>query len=435
MLFGLYRGFTILFGPLAPLALSRREARGKEDPARRGERLGTASLPRPEGKLAWIHAASVGEAISAEILIKRLLDGRPGLSVLLTTGTVSSANLLQGRLPDRAFHQFVPIDRPDCVSRFLDHWRPDCAFWLESELWPNLVDGVARRSIPAALINARLSERSFRRWSMAASLARRLIGAFDVVLPGDGKSGERYAALGARAIGPVGNLKYSADALPGDEAAQTSLNAALGGRPHWLAASTHPGEEEAVIEAHKALRDRVPGLVTVVAPRHPPRGPEVAELVRRAGLRLSVRSEGQTPGAETDIYLADTLGEMGTFYRASSVVFLGGSLVALGGHNPLEPAKLDCAILTGPETFNFEDIVAAMVAEGAIRVVRDTAELAEEAARLLADAGQREALARAAQRAAEARSAVIDEALEAIAPILHRAGLHKAGLHRAGVGP
>lgn len=422
MLFGLYRGFTTLFGPLAPLALARRETRGKEDPDRRGERLGHASAPRPEGKLVWIHAASVGEAISGQILIDRLLAAHAGLQILLTTGTVSSARLLATRLPPAARHQFIPIDRPDCVERFLDHWRPDCAIWLESELWPNLLHGVGRRGIPAILANARLSERSFARWSWAPAFARRLIGTFELVLPGDRKSAERYAAFGAR-MGPTGNLKYSAQVLPGDEAAQQALHAALAGRPFWLAASTHPGEEEQVLAAHRAMRERHPGLLTILAPRHPPRGPDVARLIDEAGLKASIRSAGQQPGADTDIHLMDTLGEMGMLYRLAPLVFLGNSLSAQGGHNPLEPAKLDCAILTGPNTANFSDIFGAMEKEKAVLIVRDASDLARVAGDLLTDGAGRAALAGAAARFADERSAVIDRALEAMAPILEKAGL------------
>ncbi|MEO1248401.1 MAG: 3-deoxy-D-manno-octulosonic acid transferase [Pseudomonadota bacterium] len=423
MLLGLYRGFTTVFGPMAPLFLDRRAARGKEDPARRPERLGQASRPRPTGKLVWIHGASVGEAMSAQILIDRLLALDDTLHVLLTTGTVTSARLFEERLPPSAIHQFVPIDRPDCVTRFLDHWRPDLAIWLESELWPNLLDGVARRSIPAVLANARLSQRSFSRWSLLPGLARRLIGTFDLVLPGDAKSAERYQTLGARALGPTGNLKYSAPVLPADPASVEALRGAIGDRPVWLAASTHPGEDQQVIDAHTALAGRFPGLLTIIAPRHVERRPEIAGLIAEAGLDHAVRSAVQLPDEATDIYLADTLGELGTLFRAVPIVFVGGSLVPIGGHNPLEPARLGCAILTGPKTENFADVFAAMEAEDAVQLVQDGPSLTEAVGELLSDPNRCAALAKRADQSATARAAVIDAAMQALQPLLSRAGL------------
>lgn len=423
MLFGLYRGFTRLFGPLAPLILARRAARGKEDPARRGERLGTASTPRPDGKLVWIHAASVGEAQSAQILIDRLLAGYPGLGILMTTGTVTSATLLAKRLPHRVIHQFVPIDRPDCVGRFFDHWRPDAVIWLESELWPNKLHEISRRAIPAILANARLSPRSFARWSRAPSFAKKLLDSFDLILPGDSNTADRLRALGGQTFGPTGNLKYSAEPLAADPAALNSLNEAIGDRPVWLAASTHPGEEALMLDAHRRLAAQIPNLLTLLAPRHPDRGEEVEALIRSAGLSQARRSNGQLPQADTDVYLADTLGELGLFYRLSPLVFVGGSLVSQGGHNPVEPALLDCAILTGPHTENFADIFAEMISERAVRQIPDGPALADAVSALLADDGSRKALAKAAGASAQTRSTVIDRAMGAMAPILLKAGL------------
>lgn len=423
MLLGLYRGFTTVFGPLAPLLLDRRASRGKEDPARRPERLGQASRPRPNGKLVWIHGASVGEAMSAQILIDRLLALDETLNILLTTGTVTSARLFEKRLPPSAIHQFVPIDRPDCVNRFLDHWRPDLAIWLESELWPNLLDSVARRSIPAVLANARLSRRSFSRWSRLPSLARRLIGTFDLVLPGDANSAERYQALGARTLGPTGNLKYSAPVLPADPDLVESLTDAIGGRPVWLAASTHPGEDQQVIAAHTAIAEQFKDLLTIIAPRHVERGAEIAGLIGEAGLDHRARSKDQLPDETTDVYLADTLGELGTLFRAVPIVFVGGSLVPIGGHNPVEPARLGCAILTGPKTENFADVFAAMEAEDAVQLVQDGPSLADAVGELLSDPAKCSEQASRAERSATARAAVIDAAMQSLQPVLSRAGL------------
>ncbi len=422
MMLHLYRGATVAAGPLIGLYLRRRRARGKEDPARFGERFGVAGRARPPGPLVWIHAASVGESVSVLPLIDRLLARRADLSALVTTGTVTSARLMAERLPPRALHQFVPIDRPDAVARFLDHWRPDLALWTESEFWPNLMTETARRGIPRVLVNARMSAGSFARWRRFPGLIAPLLAGFDLCLAQNEAEAARLRALGARRVEAPGNLKAAAPPLPVDAAALEAMRAALGARPRWLAASTHPGEEEIVAEAHRALAARRPDLLTIVAPRHPERGPALAEMFAAAGLAVARRGAGEAPEPGTAVYLADTLGELGLFYRLADVVLIGGSLVPHGGHNLLEPARLDCALLHGPHMTNFADNADAFAEAGAAETVAAAAALARAVATLLDDADERRRRAEAGARIARAGARALDRIEAALAPYLDALG-------------
>jgi 3-deoxy-D-manno-octulosonic-acid transferase len=418
MIAALYAGAAWALGPAIRILLLLRRARGKEDPARLPERLGRAGLPRPEGPLVWLHGASVGEALSALPLIERLLAGDPARSVLVTTGTVTSARLMAERLPERAFHQFAPVDIPAAVARFLDHWRPDLALWLESELWPNMIAAAARRSVPMALVNARLSKRSYRRWRCLPGFARSLLGAFRLCLAQSPEDAGRFRALGAPHVESPGNLKYASPRLPADPAALEALRASIGARPLWLAASTHIGEEAIVAEAHRKLRNRHPALLTVIVPRHPERGAAIAAELAAAGLAVARRGADESPTPSTDIYLADTLGELGLFYRLAQISFVGGSLVPHGGQNLLEPAQLGCAVLHGPAVFNFEAIAAAMKAAGATERVHDAGGLAAAVDTLLTDAELRARRAEAASEVAAGEAGVLDRVMAALGPLL-----------------
>jgi 3-deoxy-D-manno-octulosonic-acid transferase len=413
-----YRGLTAAAGPIVPLLLAWRAACGREDRARIGERYGRTTLARPDGPLVWVHAASVGEALSVQVLIARLLARDSRIHVLVTTGTVGSARLLDGRLPERALHQYAALDRTPYVRRFLDRWRPDLALWVESELWPNMLREIARRGVPAALLNARMSDRSFRRWRRLRRAARRLLGVFRVILPWDEESARRFAALGARGLGMTGNLKFSSEPPPADETALAALRAAIGRRPLWLAASTHAGEDEAVVAAHQALAVKRPDLLTIIAPRHPDRGEAVAALAAGAGLATSRRSEGGLPAAGTAVYVADTLGEMGLWLRLAPIAFVGGSLVPFGGHNPIEAAQLDAALVHGPHMHTFRDIVAELGRARGALIVADPAALTEAVARLLDDPAERRRQARAAAGVAERNRGVVDMVMATLEPIL-----------------
>jgi 3-deoxy-D-manno-octulosonic-acid transferase len=398
----------------------RRCRRGKEDPGRLSERFGVAGAARPDGPVIWVHAASVGEAQSVLALAERILTERPAIELLLTTGTVTSARLLGSRLPPRARHQFVPIDVPRVVKRFLDHWRPDLAIWIESELWPNLVLEARRRGIPMLLVNGRLSAGSSARWNLLPGLIRPILHAFALVLAQDAVQAARFRALGAECVASVGDLKGAALPLAADPTALAALRRHIGGRPVWLAASTHAGEEEAVATAHVTLARDHPGLLTIIAPRHPARGPAIAAMLRARGLRPARRAAGEPIAVDSDIYLADTLGELGLLFRLVEVVFIGGSLVAKGGHNPFEAARLGCVVLHGPDMTNCAAMARALDEAGAALSVGDAEGLAAAASRLLADPAERAARANAAARVAAAGGDVLAAVLAQLAPFLDR---------------
>jgi 3-deoxy-D-manno-octulosonic-acid transferase len=416
MLPTLYRGLTGLTTPLVVAYLKARKRRGKEDDIRFAERLGAASRERPAGPLAWVHAASIGEATSVLALIERLLEERPGLAVLLTTGTVAAARLLEPRLPRGARHQFVPADLPGAVTRFLNHWRPDLAIWVESELWPNLVLLTARRGIPMLLLNGRLSARSHARWQAWSALARPMLGSFALCLAQDETQAARFRELGARNVASVGDLKSAAKTLTVDADALDELGRQIGKRPVWLAASTHAGEEDIALAVHHRIAADHPGLLTIIAPRHPARGDEIAASAEYHGRRLARRSRGQPIAADTDIYLADTFGELGLFYSLAGIAFVGGSLVDKGGHNPFEAARLDCAVLFGPHTANCSAMADALLAAGGAETVANGDALAGAVAHLLDDSRQQSRMAELAGQVAAKGLGTLDAALASIAP-------------------
>lgn len=415
----LYGLLCFLSAPFIYLLLWRRKRTGKEDPERITERRGRTNTIRPVGKLLWVHAASIGEGLSALPMIQQLLARNSDLNVLITTGTVSSARILEKQLPGRVTHQFVPYDRARWVRRFLDHWRPDVAVWIESELWPNLMLETAARSIPMALVNGRMSARSYRRWRLGRRSIEHLLNCFRVILAHDEQSAKFIRNLGALHATHVGDLKQAAEALPVDEAELARFLATIGDRPVWLAASTHAGEEDAVQKVHESLRERFPGLLSIIAPRHADRGLAIAQQITGAGLNVVRRSTGEMPTRDTDIYLADTMGEMGLIYRLTMIAFVGGSLVPHGGQNPLEPARLGSAILHGPHIDNFTSIYADLDAAGAARQINDVSLLADNVAMLLRDKQTAASRGRAAKaQALKGRDKVLEHIIAAIEPLL-----------------
>lgn len=355
----LYRAATTLAEPLAGPILRGRAKRGKEDAERLRERLGYAGRARPAGPLVWLHAASVGESLSVLPLVERLRAERPDIAVLVTSGTVTSAELLAKRLPDDVIHQYAPVDGPAVARRFLGHWRPDLAVFIESELWPNLLLGAKKRGAKLALLSARITEESAKGWRKAPAAARALLDAFDLILAQDPASESRLQALGAATEG-VANLKLAGEPLPVDPQALADLRDAAGERRVILAASTHEGEEEIVVAAAPA------DALLVIVPRHPERGESVAAMLRARGLATARRSAGEPLTPDTQAYVADTLGELGLFYRLADLAVIGGSLKpGIGGHNPMEPARLGVAMISGPYVFNFTDVYADLIAAGA----------------------------------------------------------------------
>ena len=418
----LYRGAGWLAAPILKHVLRRRISRGKEDPARQNERFGIAERERPKRTLIWVHAASVGEALSALPLIRAITE-RGAATLLITTGTLTSAQMISARAPD-VIHQFVPIDTPLAVRRFLDHWKPDLALWIESELWPTLVTETARRGIPLALVNGRISKRSARNWGWARGAARAVMGAFDLRLVQSDAVRSRLLALGVAHDSTVvtGDIKASRPAESPDEQALATMREAVGKRPVWLAASTHPGEEEAVAAAHATLAKRAPDLLTIIAPRHPERGSEIAASLAGGGFDVSQRSTGDPPAA---LYIADTLGEMPLWYALAPIAFIGGGWGVLGGHNPLEAAQARTAIISGPRVANFFDIYERLQSADALRFAADAAELPEVLLTLTDEMGRPNAEARrmadAALAAGSPDAGPLDRTMDALTPLLERA--------------
>ena len=380
-----------LAAPGLSVALRVRLARGKEAPGRLPERRGLDRTTRPAGRLLWVHAASVGETASILPVLTCLRSEAPDLTVLFTTGTVTAAALLGQRLTeperDMTLHRFVPLDVPRWVSRFLDLWRPDAAVFVESELWPNLLFACHARRIPLLLVNARLSQRSFNRWRRVPRLAQQLMGTFELILARSEADGARFRALGARSVEAAGDLKFAAPPLPVDPIEQARLSALLRGRPIWLAASTHPGEDPLVFDAHRQIATLHPDLLTILAPRHPERGASIA--AEAAPLIVTRRALGQDPPGR-GVWVADTLGELGLLYRLTPIVFVGRSLLPPGGgQNPLEAARLGCAIAMGPYTANFIESVGLLRDADALETVANAPTLAEFVNAMLSDPSRR----------------------------------------------
>ena len=420
-LLALYRVFAQCLGLFARFFLGWRLVRGKEEAGRWAEKTGMPGKARPPGCLAWLHGASVGEALALLPLVERLT--RRGFTVLLTTGTVSSARIMHGRLGAGALHQYAPLDVPRFVARFLDHWRPDIVMVAESEIWPNTLCEVDRRNIPLVLVNARISVRSFTRWQRLPATIMALLGRIDLCLAQTQEDGTRLLRLGAPRVQISGNLKYDVPAAPVDSVALARLVADIGSRPVWLAVSTHPGEESVIGDAHLALLTRFPALLTLIVPRHAGRGPQIADQLMRKGLDVQLRSHAHGIGPDTHVYIADTMGETGLFYRLSNVVFVGKSLAAghprsTGGQNPIEPAKLGAAILHGPHVANFANVYAGLDAAHGGAIVTDAATLAQALRVMLCETGRLREMARAAQETVAGLGGATDRIMAAIEPYL-----------------
>jgi len=412
----IYQLASVAAAPVAPRLLARRLQHGKEHPARLEERRGVASEPRPSGPLIWVHGASVGELLAVVPLIERLRA--QDFAVLVTSGTVTSAALAEQRLPEGALHQFIPLDTPRFVERFLDHWRPDLALFVESDLWPNLILETAARRVPMILINGRLSERSFGRWRRVPNAIGALLERFDLVLTQSAADAERYSRLGAPRVSSTGNLKLDAPPPPADEPALRQLMTLIGLRPVVVAASTHAGEEADVMAAHRRLAAKHAGLLTVIAPRHPERGADVEEIAIVAGLKAARRSRGELPKQSVDLYIADTLGELGLIYRLSPMVFMGGSLASHGGQNPIEAIRLGAAVLHGPHVWNFAEIYAALDAAHGAEAVPDEQALTARLSDWLAHPAARKAVAEAGAKTVKELGGALERTLTALKPYL-----------------
>lgn len=407
-----YRAVMAAMTPAAPLFLSWRERAGKEDPKRRSERLGRAAMPRPAGTIAWFHAASVGETSSVLPLIEALAEFRPDIQVLLTTGTVTSARFAAARIGKQVIHQYVPLDTPDFARRFVDHWQPDIAIFAESEIWPSLIDETKHRGIPLVLVNGRVSDRSYGRWRRRPKTAAALFGVFDLILAQNDLFAERFIALGAPDAVTTGNLKMDAPPPVAGKEELAQLKRQTAGRPLFLAASTHPGEDKIIAAVHSQLAAKHAGLLTIIAPRHPHRGADVESLAQSAGLQTARRSNGEKFNGTTDIYVADTIGELGLFYALAPIAFIGGSLVPHGGQNPVEAVQHDAVVLSGPNVGNFSDAYQALRASGGLAAADNAEELAAAADRLLGDAKARKQMLEGGRKAVSSLSGALERTLE-----------------------
>jgi 3-deoxy-D-manno-octulosonic-acid transferase len=410
----IYRAATGAAAPVWQYVLKRRLARGKEHPVRFTERRGETETARPPGPLVWIHGASVGELLAALPLIERIAANK--FAVLVTTGTVTSADIAARRLPAGVIHQFIPYDVPAYVGRFLDHWQPALGLFVESDLWPNLIVDSHARGIPLIVVNGRLSERSFTHWRYLPRTIEALLRRIDLCLVRTTADAERFETLGAPRIMTAGNLKFDVPALPVDEQKFAAMRSAVAGRTVIAAASTHLGEEAAVVDVHRRLKASFPGLLTIIAPRHPERGSGIMAAIAATGLHAVQRSQGRLPDLRTDIYVSDTLGELGMIFRLAPIVFMGGSLIPHGGQNPIEAIKLGAAILHGPHIGNFQDLYDSLDEQHGAELVADAGRMAVKIGAWLKDAGERNRVIAAGHKTVEQLGGALDRTMVALEP-------------------
>ncbi len=379
LLLELYLGFSKVNAGLYRYVLKRRFSAGKEDPQRIAERWGDASVPRPKGKLVWFHAASVGETLSLDPVVNGLLEANADLSILVTSTTMTSAKIMAQSLPSRAIHQYSPIDNNRVVQKFLRYWKPDVAVWTESELWPALMTGADEAGIPMQLINGRVSNKTADSWRRHPKTFAYLLNLFDKIAVQEQATADVMTQIGVanERVTVTGGTKEDAAPLPFSPDDLAELKKSIGHRNTWFAGSTHPDEEAFVLEAHlRAFVGKKTAPLLIIAPRHPERGNEVAELIRSHGLVAAQRSKKEPISEVTQVYVADTIGEMGLWYRLSNISFVGGSLTEVGGHNPFEPVVLGSAVIHGPHTFNFAETYQSLADVGGCLLVNDSKELA-----------------------------------------------------------
>lgn len=422
----IYRSLMNFSRPFLKNMLHKRAKAGKEDPARLNERMGETTINRPEAPLIWLHAASVGEAQSMLILIKKLHDTYKKCRFLVTTGTRTSATLMANRLPSRAIHQYYPVDHPSWVASFLDHWHPDAVIWMESELWPNMLLQIKQRNIPAVIANARLSPKSYTRWKKTRKNAQKLLSVFNPIMTQTDEDALFFTKLGAdtdRVI-TTGNLKYSAEPLPCDDSDLGRLRTAIGERSLWVYASTHDGEEQIACRLQQQLQKTHPNLLTIIVPRHPDRREQIVKTCERFDIPYTLRSDRKTPPSGDDqVYIVDTLGEMGLFYELAPIACIGRSFSndGGGGHNPIEAAQKHCAVLHGPNIQNLQKIYDEMDSAGAAIKLRDEKDFETRLDRLFSDEEGLIAMQNKAYRFVSEQSNVINIVMDHVTPMIEGA--------------
>ncbi|UGY10833.1 lipid IV(A) 3-deoxy-D-manno-octulosonic acid transferase [Phyllobacterium pellucidum] len=416
LVLGTYRWIGAATFPIVGAYVAFRASKGKEERGRQGERYGVASVARPSGPLIWVHAASVGETSAVTPLVEAIVD--MDIHVVLTTGTVTSAKMVQERLGDRVIHQYVPLDLKPAVDRFLTHWQPDLAIICESEIWPMTILELGTRRVPQVLVNGRLSDRSFASWHKRPSIAEALFENLAHVVAQSDIDGERFRALGARPVTVSGNLKVDTAVPPVNNAELAAMQRMIGTRKTWAAISTHQGEEEIVAQVHHMLKARHRDLLTIIVPRHPDRAPEIAEAIEKMGMKVALRSKADQIEPDTDIYLGDTIGDMGLYLRLAEIAFVGRSLTAQGGQNPLEPAMLKSAILSGRNVQNFRDSYQRLIKNGAAKLVRDKDMLAGAVNYLFNNPEERQVMIDAGLKTVEDMRGSLDRTLTALEPFI-----------------
>jgi 3-deoxy-D-manno-octulosonic-acid transferase len=402
--------------PLIGGYVNWRAAKGKEERSRRHERYGYASIPRPEGgPLVWVHAASVGESMAVVPLVTHF--HALGLNVVMTTGTVTSAQVVADRLAGMAIHQYVPLDLRPAVSRFLEHWRPDLAVIAESEIWPMTILELGAKRIPQVLVNGRLSDRSFNSWRRIPRVSEALFENLAHVVAQSEQDGERFRLLGARPVTVSGNLKVDMEIPPYPAEALSVLRRQIGQRPNWAAISTHPGEELLAARIHLQLRKRMLDLLTIIVPRHPERADAIHSQLNAMGLVVARRSFQDPVTPDTDILLGDTIGEMGLYLRLTEIAFVGRSMVPNGGgQNPLEPAVLDTAIIAGQAVHNFRETYDMLLEGGGARLVPDARTLCATVFELLQDRDERQRMILAGRATMDQMRGALRRTLKALEP-------------------
>ena len=386
MFINIYKTLITVLYPLLiqPLIIKKRQKSGKEDLQRFSERLGQSSLPRPQGRLIWLHGASVGESVSMLPLIHKLLDLSADINIMVTTGTTTSAEIMAKRLPPRAFHQYFPIDTPKFAQSFIAHWQPDLVLWFESELWPSMLSTIKQHHIPLILVNGRISDHSYKNWKIFSCISKELLKYFTLCLGQSELDAQRLKELGAKESLCLGNLKFAGLPLPIDEHKEQAIAAQIGSRSTWVVSSTHEDEEYQIGCFLKRLEKEVPNLLTIIAPRHPQRGKDIQNrLQNECHLTTALRSAGEKITPETEVYIADTIGEIGLWYKLCPIAFIGGSLIPHGGQNFMEPARMHDAVVVGPHMHNFKEAMEHALQAKAVIQIKDTKELYQEILKLL----------------------------------------------------
>ncbi len=410
----LYKLLVTIFYPIIRIYLGLRKCKGKEDshPDRFAERLGRPSLARPDGVLIWLHGASVGEINSMRGLIDRLHHDYPQVQILLTSGTTASAKIAKNF---DVLHQYVPIDVPFVVNRFMRHWRPDLAIRVDSDLWPIQLDALARADVPNFLINGAMSEKSFLRHQKNKKFVKRMMQSFKKIMAKSATDAARFSGLGAKNVSIMDNLKYSVPPVADKPELRKKWLAAAGKRPIWHAAVLGEGESEIIFDAHREILKKIPNALLLITPRHPSMK---AELARTAGnLKIAFRTDNAVPNG--NVYVADTMGEMGLFYRCTNVAFMGRSLLPeCRGSSPIEAMQLDNVVITGPHTSTFDEVYNEMTADKVLERVADKTQLAEMIIKFLGDEKFFNARLAAIKKFIAKKSDTLEEVIKVLRPAL-----------------